>query len=669
MRDGRAGAGGQAVARETGPALEAQDRFLFRLVPAVEGFPRLRKFLLGDRIRTTALGVRESLVEATSTRRRGAHLARANLGVEKLRLLFRLVHDLRYDAGGHQRSRGASRRERHRPSEMGIAVRARGARCRPCRAALSSRVAAGTDRGGKAMAGMRVAAAAACAVLAAASAAGEEDCGNLRSCLHPMADKMARGLNAEAKAWSGSGPLKVRFRPARTEPAGVTVYCQALSTGLRNALHSEVRDIVREYDMDFEVHRAERAAVTPPEVVVTWTWDRKGDAREVLVLEAYYVLPDGQDGHFNGEIPAPVLSAGQRKCLFTFRPGIRWIEAGAGGMLMDEPTYRPDAWVADYEAGAKLQVLGRLEAAGGSGGDWSVVAWKDEEAGQRLNLFTMGLAVVVDDDTTGGGGVVVDPPPPPPDEFEVGDVFRDCPDCPEMVVVPAGSFTMGSPPSEEGRSDSEGPQHEVTIGSKFAVGVYEVTFDEWDACVSGGGCGGYRPDDEGWGRGGRPVINVSWEDARAYAEWLSGETGESYRLLSEAEWEYVARAGTVTRFWWGDAIGLNRANCDDSCGDHYANPSPVGSFGANAFGLHDVHGNVLEWVEDCWHENYARAPRDGSAWLGGQGGDCSLRVFRSGTWMSAPLFLRSAGRAGSESGLRLFLYGFRLFRSVRAFTP
>ena len=142
-----------------------------------------------------------------------------------------------------------------------------------------------------------------------------------------------------------------------------------------------------------------------------------------------------------------------------------------------------------------------------------------------------------------------------------GTRFRDCPECPEMVVAPAGSFMMGSPWWEIFRWPCEGPVHEVTMAHPFAVGVYEVTFEEWDACVSGGGCGGYQPDDAGWGRGRRPVVNVSWEDAKAYVEWLSGKTGEGYRLLSESEWEYVARSGTDTRyFWWGDEIGLNRAN-------------------------------------------------------------------------------------------------------------
>ena len=183
-------------------------------------------------------------------------------------------------------------------------------------------------------------------------------------------------------------------------------------------------------------------------------------------------------------------------------------------------------------------------------------------------------------------------------QWEAGAVFRDCPECPEMVVVPAGSFMMGSPASEKDRDDDEGPVHRVnrvTIAAPFAVGVYEVTFDEWDACVRGGGCGGYRPVDAGWGRGRRPVINVNWEDVRTYVDWLSRETGKDYRLLSEAEWEYAARAGTTTRYHWGDDIGRNRANCYytyDGCGDSWDHTAPVGSFGANGFGLHDMHGNV-----------------------------------------------------------------------------
>ena len=148
------------------------------------------------------------------------------------------------------------------------------------------------------------------------------------------------------------------------------------------------------------------------------------------------------------------------------------------------------------------------------------------------------------------------------------DTFKECANCPQMIVVPAGSFTMGSPASEPGRSSDEGPQHNVTIARQFAVGQFELTFDQWDACVADGGCNGYQPSDQGWGRVNRPVINVSWDDAKAYVAWLAKKTAKPYRLLTEAEYEYAARAGTTTAYPWGSATGKNNANCDD-CGSQW----------------------------------------------------------------------------------------------------
>ena len=243
-----------------------------------------------------------------------------------------------------------------------------------------------------------------------------------------------------------------------------------------------------------------------------------------------------------------------------------------------------------------------------------------------------------------------------------GREFRDCPECPQMVVVGAGEFMMGSR-SGEGDAD-ERPRHRVRIPAAFAVGKYEVTFDEWDACVAGGGCGGHRPDDEGWGRGRRPVVNVSWEDAKAYVEWLGRRTGKGYRLLSEAEWEYAARAETETKYWWGDGVGRNRANCDGcrSAWDGRRKTAPVGSFEANGYGLHDVHGNAWEWVEDCWHDNYNGAPGDGEAWVSGR--NCGGRVLRGGSWYSKPWVLRSANRDRNPSGNRDDVDGFRIARTL-----
>ena len=238
---------------------------------------------------------------------------------------------------------------------------------------------------------------------------------------------------------------------------------------------------------------------------------------------------------------------------------------------------------------------------------------------------------------------------------------------PEIVVIPAGQFLMGCVSGQD-CFDNEMPVHEVTIAEAFAVSRYEVTFAEWDLCLERGGCGGIRPDDEDWGRGNRPVVNVSWEDAREYAAWLSGQTGATYRLLSEAEWEYVARAGSSTAFSWGNEIGVNRANCGDwetydlgTCGDRWGNTAPVGSFEPNAFGVHDMHGNVYEWVEDCWNESYAGAPSDGTAW---RSGDCTRHMARGGSWSVIPRFLSSAYRYGNTAGNRNYSKGFRVARTL-----
>jgi formylglycine-generating enzyme required for sulfatase activity len=242
-----------------------------------------------------------------------------------------------------------------------------------------------------------------------------------------------------------------------------------------------------------------------------------------------------------------------------------------------------------------------------------------------------------------------------------GSVFKECQDCPEMVVVPAGKFAMGSRDSDKYHEDAEGPQHEVAIAKPFAVSRTEVTFAEWDACVAQGGCARQR-EDRSWGRGGRPVMNVSWDEARQYAAWIAKLTGKPYRLLTEAEWEYAARAGTTTIYSWGDKIGKGNANCI-LCGSQWNDrTAPAGSFKPNAFGLYDMHGNVDEWVEDPWHDNYIGAPADGSAWL--QGGDTSRRVVRGGSWSSYPQSLRAANRGRFTIDYRLGNHGFRLARTL-----
>jgi formylglycine-generating enzyme required for sulfatase activity len=253
--------------------------------------------------------------------------------------------------------------------------------------------------------------------------------------------------------------------------------------------------------------------------------------------------------------------------------------------------------------------------------------------------------------------------------LQPGDLFQECVGCPEMVVVPAGWFVMGSPESERGRSADEGPQHNVSFTRPFAVGRFAVTFDEWDACTASGGCRRYRPADKGWGRGKRPVINISREDAAAYVAWLSEKTSRSYRLLTEAEREYVTRAGTTTPFWWGSSISSDQANYDGDFAfgggpvGHYRKKTvPVDMFQANPWGLYQAHGNVYEWVADCWHHDYTGAPSDGSAWTEG---NCNRAVARGGAWHFGAWQLRSAHRGGLATFINFLpAMGMRVARSL-----
>ena len=243
---------------------------------------------------------------------------------------------------------------------------------------------------------------------------------------------------------------------------------------------------------------------------------------------------------------------------------------------------------------------------------------------------------------------------------------------PEMVVVPAGSFTMGSPDDEEGRSSNEGPRHKVTIAKPFAVGGFAVTFDEWDLAQTDKdwqaitGLAARQPNERGWGRGDRPVVNVGWKDANAYTKWLSKKTGKDYRLLSEAEWEYVCRAGTQTPFWWGASISTEQANYDGNYtfgggkkGEYRRKTVPVKSFQPNPWGLYQVHGNVWEWCEDPWNDSYKDAPLDGSACTTG---DRAFRLLRGGSWQFNPVFLRAGARV-RDSVYRNDDAGFRLART------
>lgn len=249
--------------------------------------------------------------------------------------------------------------------------------------------------------------------------------------------------------------------------------------------------------------------------------------------------------------------------------------------------------------------------------------------------------------------------------LQLGNAYAEEPKfiAPEMVNIPPGKFIMGSVPNEPERLKNEDPRHEVTISYPFALGKYEVTFAEWDACVADGGCNGYKPDDNGWGRGKLPVLNVSWKDAHAYIDWINKKTGKQYRLPSEAEWEYAARGGTTTAFYWGNDIGENNANCAE-CDSQWDDKqtSPVGSFKPNPFGLYDMSGNVWEWTEDEYHNSYVGAPADGSVW---RAKDEDRHVRRGGAWHDDADDLRVARRGKQGTVIPPRDVGFRLALTLR----
>ncbi|UIF85278.1 formylglycine-generating enzyme family protein [Cupriavidus necator] len=235
--------------------------------------------------------------------------------------------------------------------------------------------------------------------------------------------------------------------------------------------------------------------------------------------------------------------------------------------------------------------------------------------------------------------------------------IRDCPTCPVLVSLPAGSFTMGSSASDP----AEKPPHHVTIGQPFAIGRYEVTVEQWNACADAGGC--QRVPTVADSPKTAPVRDVSWDDAQQYVAWLSKTTGKAYRLPTEAEWEYAARGGTASAYWWGDQMRKGNANCKD-CGDPWSQDAPaaVGTFAANPYGLHDVNGSVWEWVADCWHSTYKGAPADGRVW---NENACGARVIRGGSWREGASYMVSSTRFKYSPSVRQSQNGFRVARDMK----
>jgi len=234
--------------------------------------------------------------------------------------------------------------------------------------------------------------------------------------------------------------------------------------------------------------------------------------------------------------------------------------------------------------------------------------------------------------------------------------IQDCPSCPVMLALPAGNFTMGASRGDR----SEKPAHKVSINKPFAIGKYEVTVAQWNECHTAGACS-YKPDFND-PQDNSPIRDISWSDAQEYTKWLSTVTQKPYRLPTEAEWEYAARGGTDTTYWWGNEVGASQADCKN-CGGKWNNKSPaaVDAFPANPFGLHGTSGGVWEWVADCWHKTYKGAPKDGTAW---SRNDCRENVIRGGAWRNDANYIHSASRFKYDTHVRYLLNGFRIARTL-----
>ena len=384
--------------------------------------------------------------------------------------------------------------------------------------------------------------------------------------------------------------------------------------------------------------------------------ERAGGRLNILILDACRNTPlpsRYKSGGTKGLVPVPAGKEADSMIIFAAAEGQVAFDGPRNGLSpftkalieeMDEPGRRLVDVMAKVKANVKRDTKGLPKG--------PQVPWVNHSM-ERPFYFVpcppdsdCPIIIIVDDETE--------------DDWKSLDQKKECSDCPLMVAVPPGEYAMGSSSSDRkllgGEYETELPSRSVTV-RRFAVGVHEVTFSQWDACYREEGCS-HKPLDNGWGRGNRPVIDVSWNDAKQYVQWLSKKTEKTYRLLSESEWEYVARAGTKDPFHTGSTISTRQANF----GNSQRRTIEVGRLANNRYGLHDVHGNVWEWVQDCWHGNYRGAPNDGSAWT--QGGDCGKRVYRGGSWKDGSNYARSAYRWGADIRQRAGNIGFRVARDL-----
>jgi|CXWL01.1.fsa_nt_gi formylglycine-generating enzyme required for sulfatase activity len=367
-------------------------------------------------------------------------------------------------------------------------------------------------------------------------------------------------------------------------------------------------------------------------------WDEKieqeiSSARAVLVLwtplsvKSQWVRSEAEYGKKFGKLVPVTLRTCELPIAFSLVQAVdltHW-----SGKRDDRNWMRLTAWLRDLVEGAQaLSTFGEEVAPRGS--DWRAVYGKHVNGEPILD----------------GKAVTRSAP--------AGTLFKDGPSLPLMNVVAGGTFTMGAPAGEVDSHVSERPQRQLSVAGPFALGIYPVTFEEWDAAIAAGAVS-HRPTDMGFGRGRIPAVNISWTDAQNFVQGLCRLTGESYRMPSEAEWEYACRAGTSGAYSFAD-------QCTQAVATFGAKrPTPVGLYAANRFGLYDMHGNVREWVADLWHDNYDAAPVDAIAWTAGHG---AMRVTRGGGWVDTAKFLRSASRGRAGAGERCGFIGLRVARDI-----
>ena len=386
-------------------------------------------------------------------------------------------------------------------------------------------------------------------------------------------------------------------------------------------------------------------------------WGLVKDSKNAADFEAYLeVFPKGQ---YAKEARKRMLLLRAKKVVkpTVAPPNVSAMEAELAANVTANVRKQPDrsaAILGKIERGDTVEVTGRVV-----GKNWYRIEREDGSTGYvSASVLTKRKAAKPAPPPTKPKVAVIAPKPPKTTpQAAPGKTFRDCPDCPEMVVIPSGIFRMGSNAGD----GSEGPVRTVRIAKSFAIGRYEVTIADWNACVEAGGCS-YKPKVKK-AQKNAPVHRISWQDAQKYLAWISKKTGYRYRLPSEAEWEYAARGGSGSRYWWGNRMSVGMADCKECGGDwSYSAPAPVGKVKANAFGLYGVSGGVWEWTDDCWRHGFDRAPTDGTA---STVGNCNLRVLRGGSWRNNAEYAHTTSRFKYDFNVRYSTNGFRVVRDMR----